>query len=226
MMRNFFIGAALLLLSLHAAAAAKPTGSDDVLDAGLADDARAAGLPGVTAVPVVPPVTTVRVAAPATVAAPERALSANPLWAIPLTQLSTTRERPIFSPSRRPPPAAVAAEPAIVKAPAVRKKGPETPPLALVGTIASDEEAFGIFLDQSTKAAIRLKVGEDYQGWKLRSVRGRETALEKDQQLVTLVLPRPDLGQLAGEIRNNPPPASANGNSSAASQQRPDRIRW
>ena len=65
-MRNFFIGAALLLLSLHAAAAAKSTGSDDVLDAGLADDARAAGLPGVTAVPVVPPVTAVRVVAPAT----------------------------------------------------------------------------------------------------------------------------------------------------------------
>ena len=83
------------------------------------------GPPGclaVTPVPVVPPVTTVRVVAPPTAPAPERALSANPLWAIPLTQLSATRERPIFSPSRRPPPAAVAAEPAIVKAPVVRKK--------------------------------------------------------------------------------------------------------
>src|SRR3984957_1503460 len=147
MMRNFFIGAALLLLSLHAAAAAKSTGSDDVLDAGLAGDARAAGLPGVTAVPVVPPVTAVRVVAPATVAAPERALSANPLWAIPLTQLSTTRDRPIFSPSRRPPPAAVAAESPIVKAPVVRKRESEVPQLALVGTIASNEQGFGIFLE-------------------------------------------------------------------------------
>ena len=224
MTRNLIISAMLLSLSLHAAGAATSAASDDALDGGLSDDARAAGSPAVMVVPVAPPVTTVRVVAPPP--APERLLSANPLWAIPLAQLSATRERPIFSPSRRPPPAAVAAEPAIVKAPTVRKKGPETPPLALVGTIASDEEGFGIFLDQSTKAAIRLKVGEDYQGWKLRSVQGRETALEKDQQLVTLVLPRPDLGQLAGEIRNNPPPASANGNSSAASQQRPDRIRW
>jgi hypothetical protein len=66
MMGNFFIGAALLLLSLHAADAAKSTGSDDALDAGLGDDARAAGLPVVTPVPVAPPVTTVRVVAPPT----------------------------------------------------------------------------------------------------------------------------------------------------------------
>ena len=195
-MGNFFIGAALLLLSLHAADAAKSTGSDDVLDAGL-DDARAAGS-AVTAVPVAPPVTTVRVVAPPTAPAPERALSANPLWAIPLTQLSTTRERPIFSPSRRPPPAAVAADSAIVKAPAVRKKEPEVPQLALVGTIASDEEGFGIFLDQSTKGALRLKVGEDYQGWKLRAIRGREVTMEKDQRAAVLTLPPPGAAQPVG----------------------------
>jgi hypothetical protein len=197
MMRNFFIGAALLLLSLHAAAAAKSTGSDDVLDAGL-DDARATGLPGVTAVPVVPPVTAVRVVAPPT-AAPERTLSANPLWAIPLTQLSTTRDRPIFSPSRRPPPAAV--ESAVVKAPAVRKREPEVPQLALVGTIASNEEGFGIFLDQSTKGALRLKVGEDFQGWKLRAIRGREVTMEKDQRAAVLTLPPPGAAQPGGEVR-------------------------
>jgi general secretion pathway protein N len=199
MMRNFFIGAALLLLSLHAADAAKSTGSDDVLDAGL-DDARAAGS-AVTAVPVAPPVTTVRVVAPPTAPAPERALSANPLWAIPLTQLSTTRERPIFSPSRRPPPAAVAAESAIVKAPAVRKREPEVPQLALVGTIASDKEGFGIFLDQSTKGALRLKLGEDYQGWKLRAIRGREVTMEKDQRAAVLALPPPGAAQPGGEVR-------------------------
>ena len=198
-MRNFFIGAALLLLSLHAADAAKSTGSDDVLDAGL-DDARAAGS-AVTAVPVAPPVTTVRVVAPPTAPAPERTLSANPLWAIPLTQLSTTRDRPIFSPSRRPPPAAVAAEAAIVKAPAVRKREPEVPQLALVGTIASDKEGFGIFLDQSTKGALRLKVGEDYQGWKLRAIRGREVTMEKDQRAAVLTLPPPGAPQPGGEVR-------------------------
>jgi hypothetical protein len=223
MMRNFIISVTLLSLSLHGAGATTPAASDDALDGRLSDDARTVGSPAVMAVPVVPPVTTVRVVAPPPT--PERALSANPLWAIPLAQLSATRERPVFSPSRRPPPAAVAAEPATVKAPTVRKKGPETPPLALVGTIASAEEGFGIFLDQSTKAAIRLKVGEDYQGWKLRSVQGRETALEKDQQLVTLVLPQPGLGQPTTEVRNELSRTSANGKPSATSQERPERIR-
>jgi general secretion pathway protein N len=80
-----------------------------------------------------------------------------------------------------------------------KPKEPERPQLSLVGTIAGDGEGFGIFLDQSTKAVIRLKVGDEFQGWKLRSVQGRETALEKNQEIVTLVLPQPGLG--------TPPPA-------------------
>jgi hypothetical protein len=201
MMRNVIIGVMLLSLSLHGAGATTSTVSNDALDTGLPDDARAAGLPAVTAAPVVPPVTTVRIVAPPTGPASDRALSANPLWAIPLAQLSATRERPIFSPSRRPPPAAVAAEATIAKAPAVRKKEPETPQFALVGTIASDEEGFGIFLDQSTKGALRLKVGEDYQGWKLRAIRSREVTMEKDQQAAVLTLPQPGAAHPGGEVR-------------------------
>jgi general secretion pathway protein N len=91
----------------------------------------------------------------------------------------------------------------------------------LLGTIASDDEGFGIFLDQSTKAVLRLKVDEDYQGWKLRSVQGREVTLEKDQQLVTLALPQPAVGQAASEVR--PPPAYAGKPLSVTSQPRPDR---
>jgi hypothetical protein len=199
MMRSFTIGITLLVLSVHGAGAATSAVSNDALDADLTDDARGAGPPAVTAVPAAP-ATTVRVTAAPAAPAPERALSANPLWAIPLTQLSVTRERPIFSPSRRAPPAAVAAEAAVVKAPPARKKEPEPPQLALVGTIASDEEGFGIFLDQSTKTALRLKVGEDYQGWKLRAIQGREVTMEKDQQTAVLTLPQPGTGQSGGEV--------------------------
>ena len=63
-------------------------------------------------------------------------------------------------------------------------------------------------MDQSTKAVLRLKVGEDFQGWKLRSVQGRETALEKDQQVVTLVLPQPGVGQVTSEVPPPPPGAA------------------
>jgi general secretion pathway protein N len=124
--------------------------------------------------------------------APTRALSPNPLWEIPLSKLSTTRERPIFSPSRRPPPVAVAGPPAPpAPAPAPRLPRVERPQLSLVGTVSGDDESFGIFVDQTTKAALRLKVGEDYRGWKLRAVLGREVTLEYEQQTAILTLPQP-----------------------------------
>jgi hypothetical protein len=198
MMRNLIISVTLLSLSLHGAGAATSAAPDDALDGGLSDDARGAGSPAVMAIPVAPPVTTVRVVA--SPPAPERALSANPLWAIPLAQLSATRERPIFSPSRRPPPAAVAVETASTKPPP-RKKEIEPPQLSLVGTIASDDEGFGIFIDQSTKMALRLKVGEDYQGWKLRAIRRREVTMEKDERAAVLTLPQPGGAQSSGVVR-------------------------
>jgi hypothetical protein len=79
--------------------------------------------------------------------------------------------------------------------------------LSLVGTIASDDESFGIFLDQSTKAALRLRVGDDYQGWRLRAIKGREVTIEKDQQGAVLTLPEPGEAS-SGEIRLIPMAAS------------------
>ncbi|MGY3621032.1 hypothetical protein [Bradyrhizobium sp. USDA 10063] len=175
-------------LSLHSAAAAAPDASSDALDAGLLDDTRLGG-PVLTSPPPSEPVTTVRAVPPQ--AAPARSLPANPLWGIPLTQLSNTRERPVFSPSRRPPPVAVA-EPVVTRPPPPpRKKEVEPPQLSLVGTIAGDDEGFGIFLDQSTNAALRLKVGEDFQGWRLSAIHGREVTMEKDEQGAVLTLPLP-----------------------------------
>jgi general secretion pathway protein N len=149
--------------------------------------------------------------------APERTLSPNPLWEIPLARLSTTRERPIFSPSRRPPPPVVAAAPP-VQPPPPPPKPPrvERPQLSLVGTVAGEEESFGIFVDQTNKATVRLKIGEDHQGWRLRAVQGREATLERDQQTTILSLPQPgagSLGQARGQVENvaaqrppDPPP--------------------
>ncbi len=201
MRRVAMIGLASLALLLHGAAASTSS-SDEALDVKLNgdllnDDVRLAAPPTVSAMPA-EPVTTVRVvAAPA---APARALSANPLWAVPLTQLSGTRDRPVFSRSRRPAAAVIASEPVVV-APPPRKIAIEPPRLALVGTIASDEEGFGIFIDQSTKATLRLKVGEDYQGWKLHAIRGREVTMEKDQQEAVLMLPQPGGAQSSDEVR-------------------------
>jgi len=134
----------------------------------------------------------VKAAGPAKPAELERAKSANPLWAIPLATLTTTRDRPIFSPSRRPPPPAVVPVPVAVAPPRPKPVKIERPQLALVGTIAGPEQSFGIFVDQTTKAALRLKIGEEYQGWRLRDVASREVTLVHDEETAVLSLPPPD----------------------------------
>jgi hypothetical protein len=122
-----------------------------------------------------------------------RAQVRNPLWAIPLKQLTVTRERPIFSPSRRPPPPAV--DNASYVAPVVTRPPkpaePERPQLSLVGTVASEREGIGVFVEQTTKNIVRLKTGEAHQGWILRAVQGREATFEKDRETAILALPPP-----------------------------------
>jgi hypothetical protein len=185
-------------LAVPAATLALPT---DAPDPNMPRRADAPSIPSVWEPPGTPqPVIIVR-PPDAQPRAPERTLSPNPLREIPLSSLSTTRERPIFSPSRRPPPPVVAAAPP-AQAPAPPKPPRvERPQLSLVGTVGGDEESFGIFVDQTTKAALRLKIGEDYQGWKLRSVQGRDVTLERDQQTTILSLPQPGAGALLGPAR-------------------------
>jgi len=127
--------------------------------------------------------------------APRTAQSAptgNPLWAIPLSALTATRDRPLFLPPRRPPAPAVAGTPVVAApAPPPPPAEPEQPPLTLVGAVAGEHESFAVFLDQSTNSVIRLKTGQDHSGWVLRAVKGREAILQKDRRTTTLALPVP-----------------------------------
>jgi hypothetical protein len=72
---------------------------------------------------------------------------------------------------------------------------PEQPPLTLVGAIASDTEGFAVFLDQSTNNVVRLRIGQDFSGWVLSSVKGRAATLEKNNRSTTLSLPVPGEAQ-------------------------------
>jgi hypothetical protein len=178
-------------LVISGSTAAVPTDATD-LDAPLPHRADSPATPSLWDQPASPaPIVTVR-PAPTKQAETERARSANPLWAIPLATLMTTRDRPIFSPSRRPPPPAVAPAPVASAPPPPKPARVERPQLALVGTIAGPEQSFGIFVDQTTKAALRLRIGEEYQGWRLRSVAPRDVTLEHDEQTAVLSLPSPD----------------------------------
>jgi hypothetical protein len=107
-------------------------------------------------------------------------------------------------PSRRPPaPPPSAITVAKVVAPP-KAKEPEQPQLSLVGTISGDDARFGIFVDQTTKAVLRLKEGEDFQGWQLRSIQGREASFQKNQQTFVVALPQPGLSQASFAVREEP----------------------
>jgi len=119
----------------------------------------------------------------------DEAPAGNPLWAILLKELSATRDRPIFSPTRRAPAPAVVAMPYSPPPKPAKPPEPDRPQLSLVGTVAGDREGFGIFLDRSANIVLRLKIGDEHRGWILREVRGRETVLEKGDKTATLALP-------------------------------------
>lgn len=136
-------------------------------------------------------------------AAPEEASArqpppgGNPLWGIPISALDATRERPIFSASRRPPMPPIVAE-RVVAPPPPKPPEPEQPRLALVGTVIGKPINLAVVLDRATKTLVRIHVGEAVSGWILRSVDSRTMTVEKNSQTVTLALPAP------GSVPANP----------------------
>jgi general secretion pathway protein N len=117
----------------------------------------------------------------------------NPLWAVPLSSLDATRERPLFSSSRRPLAPSVAAvavpPPPVPKAP---PPAPARPSLVLVGTVSGPAGGMAVFTDTATSTVVRLHTHEGHGGWILRSVSVREATLQKDGETAVLALPRRD----------------------------------
>jgi general secretion pathway protein N len=120
-------------------------------------------------------------------------VSGNPLWSIPLSVLTATQERPIFSASRRPPPRAVAGPPIQpVVAPVAKPAEPERPALMLIGAVVGDNDAIAVFLDRTNQRIVRLRAGDAHAGWVLNSVLPREVTLKKAEQTEVLELQRQD----------------------------------
>jgi hypothetical protein len=139
------------------------------------------------------------------------AVSSNPLWAIPLSTLTATRERPLFSPTRRPPAAAIAVNPPpLAPPPAVA----EHPDLTLVGTVTGQSPALAVFIDTVTHNAVRLRTGEAHRGWILQAVDVKSAKLHKDRATEMLTLPVPAGGTSSTPIVSAlppPPPAPVSG---------------
>jgi general secretion pathway protein N len=114
---------------------------------------------------------------------------ANPLEAQPLDRLSATRERPLFSPTRRPippppPPPPEAAAVAVV---------PQPPNLQLFGIVVDDEGARAIVRSGAEKVD-RVQIGDDIGGWKVSQIEGRRLVLSLDGRFATFTLFSNDSG--------------------------------
>ena len=104
---------------------------------------------------------------------PSAGTPVNPLQARPLAALSATRDRPLFSPDRRPPappPAPVAAAP----------PPPAPPPdVTLLGVVVDRDRARAIVRSGSAKIE-RVQIGDNIGGWKVSQIEGRRLLLALD----------------------------------------------
>jgi general secretion pathway protein N len=137
---------------------------------------------------------------------------ANPLEAQPLDRLSATRERPLFSPTRRPtpppPPPPPEAAPVAV--------APQPPNVQLFGIVVDDEGARAI-VRSGTEKVDRVQIGDDIGGWKVAQIEGRRLVLSLDGRFATFTLFSNDSGQQAP--RDAEPQAGAITNQSPSAPQ-------
>ncbi|MGY3034676.1 general secretion pathway protein N [Bradyrhizobium sp. USDA 4354] len=129
----------------------------------------------------------------------------NPLWSVPLSALTATQERPIFSAMRRPPARAVAATPVEEVYAPPPKPVEAPPPLLLVGAVVGEGDAIAILVNRTDQKVVRLRQGDTLGGWSLISVQPREVTFKQGERSEVLALQRPDAAAPAS------PPADGGG---------------
>jgi general secretion pathway protein N len=95
----------------------------------------------------------------------------SPLAAQALDKLSATRQRPLFSPTRRPP----------APPPTLPPPPPAPPPdVALLAVIMDGEDARAVI--RSGPKVMRVQIGDDIDGWKVGQIEARLLVLSLDDR--------------------------------------------
>jgi hypothetical protein len=122
----------------------------------------------------------------------------NPLAAPSLDRLSATRERPLFTPSRRaapPPPTPVAST-----APIEPAAGP--PRIALVGVVISVQGPRAVINDMALNKIVRVRLGDEIDGWIVRQIDERLLVLSRDDRSASYKLFSGEHGKPAAQAIN------------------------
>lgn len=121
---------------------------------------------------------------------PNRALD-NPLASFSLDRLQATRDRPLFAPSRRPPPLPVArqvVEPVVILPP---------PNMVLFGIVADHTGARAVLRSGGSGKVIPARIGDEIEGWKVTQIEPRRLVLTDHDRSVSFAL-------FAGRDANGP----------------------
>jgi hypothetical protein len=82
-------------------------------------------------------------------------------------------------------------------------------PVSLLETVIGADVQIGVFLEKATNKVLRLRLGEEHQGWVLRLIKAREVTLVKDVE-ETLAFDPPPGGAPAVRGPAMPPPLVPN----------------
>jgi hypothetical protein len=112
------------------------------------------------------------------------AVLSNPIVAQSIDSLSATRERPLFSPTRRPPAAAAAAAAPIVRR-AAAAPPPSPPGVVLLGVVIGADAARAFVRSEPPDKTLRVAIGDDIGGWKVSQIERRELVLSLGERSAT-----------------------------------------
>jgi len=122
----------------------------------------------------------------ATASAPVRAEDQRPSalpW-LKLQDLSATRERPLFAPTRRRPPPPP--QPHVVNV--APERPPETPRMVLTGIIENPSETIVVLRNIATSESISLRSGESVGPWRVKVQNDHSVVLSDGTKEFTLEL--------------------------------------
>jgi general secretion pathway protein N len=116
------------------------------------------------------------------------AVLSNPILAQSIDSLSATRERPLFSPTRRPPAPPAAAAPV----PIVRRADPAPPPsppgVVLLGVVIGADIARAFLRFEPPDKTLRVEIGDDIGGWKVSRIEQHELVLSLGDRSATFTI--------------------------------------
>jgi general secretion pathway protein N len=111
----------------------------------------------------------------------------SPLWVVTLDQLPATRDRPLFSPSRRPPPPPQA--PRVETVAAVAPPAPRQPPsVVLLGIVTDADGTWALIRAGGADKIKSARLGDEIEGWKVSQIETRRLVLSSDDRSVSFAL--------------------------------------